>query len=63
MLDLTSLEKAAGQLEKALRYAVHARQTGEAESLSFQDTIREAARAGLLDDPERWDLLTRLRGA
>ena len=41
----------------------HAASADEVESLSFQDTIREAARAGLLDDPERWDLLTRLRGA
>jgi hypothetical protein len=31
MLDLTSLEKAAGQLEKALRYAIHARQNDETE--------------------------------
>jgi nucleotidyltransferase substrate binding protein (TIGR01987 family) len=100
MLDLTSLEKAAGQLEKALRFAIHARQNGEAElfeqfrnsviqtfeytyelscklmrrslieraasadeieSLSFQDTIREAARAGLLDDPERWFVFRTIR--
>lgn len=33
----------------------------EVESLSFQDTIREAARAGLLDDPERWFVFRTIR--
>jgi nucleotidyltransferase substrate binding protein (TIGR01987 family) len=100
MLDLTSLEKAVGQMERALRFAVHARESGETElfeqfrnsviqtfeytyelsfklmrrtlvdraasadeveSLSFQDTIREAARAGLLDDPERWFVFRTIR--